>query len=271
MLNHICVTCGVQYDSSDEPPEHCLICEDDRQYIGPNGQQWTTLDALKAIHQNVIEEDEPGLIGITTDPPFAIAQRARLILSPSGNVLCDCISFIDDTTIEAINSIGGVSAIAISHPHFYSSMVTWSKAFDNAPIYVHEDNREWVMRPHENIKFWTGETHKVNEDVTLQRCGGHFPGSSITHWASGAAGKGVLLTGDTIYVVSDRRYVSFMYSYPNAIPLNANAVTHIVESVEPYEYDRIYSSWKDRVILSGAKEAVKRSAERYVKAIGEGM
>jgi hypothetical protein len=271
MLNYICVTCGVQHEASDEPPTHCLICEDDRQYIGPNGQQWTTLDALKATHQNMIEEDEPGLMGITTDPPFAIAQRARLIVSPNGNVLCDCITFLDDTTVEAIKSMGGISAIAISHPHFYSSMATWSKAFDDAPIYIHEDNREWVMRQHENIKFWSGEQYKVNDDVTLQRCGGHFPGSSVVHWGSGADDKGVLLTGDTIYVVSDRRWVTFMYSYPNVIPLNAKAVSRIVESVEPYEYDRIYSSWKDRVILTGAKEAVRRSADRYIKAITEGM
>lgn len=271
MPNYICVTCGVQYEESDEPPAHCRICEDDRQYIGANGQQWTMLDALKAIHQNVIEEDEPGLIGITSDPPIAIAQRARLILSEHGNVLCECITFLDETTIAAIDSMGGISAIAISHPHFYSSMVTWSKAFGNAPIYIHEDNREWVMRPHENIKFWSGEQYKVNEDVTLQRCGGHFPGSSVLHWSKGADGKGALLTGDTIYVVQDRRWVTFMYSYPNSIPLNAKAVQYIIDSVEPYEYDRIYSSWKDRVTKSGAKDSVRRSAERYIKAITEGM
>ena len=167
--------------------------------------------------------------------------------------------------------MGGISAIAISHPHFYSSMVTWSKAFDDAPIYIHEDNREWVMRPHENIKFWSGEQYKVNDDVTLQRCGGHFPGSSVLHWSKGAEGRGVLLTGDTINVVQDRRWVTFMYSFPNTIPLNAKTVQHIADSVEPYEYDRIYSSWKDRVVLSDAKEVVRRSAARYIKAITEGM
>ena len=267
MTNYICVTCGVQYSRSDGPPGFCAICEDDRQYVGWGGQKWTSLDEMRATHKNVLDEDEPGLVGITTEPGFAIGQRARLILSPGGNVLWECISLIDEATVEAIRARGGISAIAISHPHFYSSMIEWSKAFDNAPIFIHEDNRSWVMRPHPNIAFWSGEQEQIGEGLMLVRCGGHFPGSTVLHWAGGAEGRGALLTGDTIYVVQDRRYVSFMYSYPNIIPLNASAVRRIVNAVEPFEFDRIYSSWKERVVASGAKEAIRRSAERYLKAI----
>jgi glyoxylase-like metal-dependent hydrolase (beta-lactamase superfamily II) len=267
MTNYICVTCGTQYARTDSPPDRCSICEDDRQYIGPEGQKWTTLDDMRPTHKNLIDEDEPSLVGITTEPTFAIGQRARLVVSPKGNMLWECLSFIDQATVEAVRARGGISAIAISHPHFYSSIAEWSEAFDNAPIYLHEDNRRWVMRPHPNIVFWSGERRELGDGLTLVRCGGHFPGSSVLHWAGGAGGKGVLLTGDTIYVVSDRRYVSFMYSYPNLIPLNTRAVRRIVGAVEPLEYDRIYSSWKERVINSGAKEAVRRSAERYITAI----
>ncbi|MEP6774190.1 MAG: MBL fold metallo-hydrolase, partial [Chloroflexota bacterium] len=162
---------------------------------------------------------------------------------------------------------GGISAIAISHPHFYSSMVEWSKAFDNAPIYIHESNRPWVMRPDPAVNYWSSEQYRLAEGLTLVRCGGHFPGSSVLHWAGGAEGRGVLLTGDTIQVVPDRRYVSFMYSYPNLIPLNATAVRHIVDAVEPFEYDRVYSSWKDRVVKTDAKTSVQRSMERYLQAL----
>ena len=267
MTNYICVTCGTQYARTDEPPGFCPICEDDRQYVGWGGQKWTTLDEMRAKYKNVIEEDEPGLVGITTEPSFAIGQRARLILSPSGNVLWECISLIDEATVASIRDRGGISGIAISHPHMYASMVEWSKAFDDAPIYLHEDNRQWVMRTHPNIAFWSGEQHMIGGGLTLVRCGGHFPGSTVLHWAGGAEGRGALLTGDTIYVVQDRRYVSFMYSYPNHIPLNASAVRRIVDAVEPFEFDRLYSSWKERVVASGAKEAVRRSAERYIRAI----
>jgi glyoxylase-like metal-dependent hydrolase (beta-lactamase superfamily II) len=270
MKNSICVTCGVQYAATETAPEHCLICEDDRQYIGPNGQQWTTMQELQADRRNTIGEDEPGLTGFTTEPGFAIGQRARLIQAPGGNILWECISLIDDDTVEAIQKLGGISAIAISHPHFFSSTVEWSKAFGGVPIYVHADNRPWVMRPDPAIVFWEGEQHQLGEGLTLVRCGGHFPGSTVLHWAAGAGGRGTLLTGDTIYVVPDRRYVSFMYSYPNLIPLNAQAVQRIASSVEPFAFDRLYSSWSDRVIMSDAKEVVRRSVERYISKINAG-
>ena len=269
MTNYICKTCGVQYAETESPPEHCLICEDERQYIGPDGQQWTTLEELRAERHNNIETEAPGLTYIRTDPALAIAQCARLIQSPTGNVLWECISFIDEATVEAVQQLGGLSAIAISHPHFYSSVVEWSRAFGGVPIYLHSADRQWVMRPDPAIVHWEGETCSLGEDLTLIHCGGHFDGSSVLHWASGAGGRGAILTGDTIYVVPDSRYVSFMRSYPNHIPLPASNVRHIVEAVEPYSFDRIYSSWPDRVMMSDGKSAVRRSAERYIRAISE--
>ncbi len=267
MPHYICVTCGTQYPESGAPPEHCPICEDERQYIGSSGQRWTTLDKLRSDHHNIVKTEEPGLTGIGTEPKFAIGQRAPLIQSPGGNVLWECISLVDDATVKAVNALGGISAIAISHPHFYSSMVEWSRAFGNAPIYLHASNRPYVMRPDPAIVYWEGETKPIGEGITLIRCGGHFEGSTALHWAAGADGRGVLLTGDTIYVVQDRRWVSFMYSYPNLIPLPARAVEHIVGAVEPFAYDRIYSSWFDAVLSSDGKAAVARSAERYIRAI----
>jgi glyoxylase-like metal-dependent hydrolase (beta-lactamase superfamily II) len=267
MPNYICITCGTQYPATDAPPEHCPICEDDRQYVNPDGQQWTTLEALRADHHNVIAEREPGLYGILTAPKVAIGERALLVQSPSGNVLWDCISYIDDAAVDAVNQLGGISAIAISHPHFYSTMGEWSRMFGGVPIYLHESNRPWVMKPDRAIVYWNEETHPLGDGLTLIRCGGHFPGSTVLHWAAGAGGKGAILTGDTIYVVADQRYVTFMYSYPNSIPLPASAIRKIAASVEPFAFDRIYAGWDDRICMTDGKTAVQRSAERYIRMI----
>ena len=269
MENYICATCGVQYAETDAPPEHCLICEDERQYIGKDGQRWTTLAEMQKRYQNRVEAVDPDITGIGTTPGFAIGQRGLLVHTPAGNVLWDCVSLIDDATVEAIRALGGIQAIAVSHPHTIGSLVEFSQAFGNAPIYWHADHREWVMRPDPAYVFWEGETCQLMEGLTLVRCGGHFPGSDVLHWSAGAEGRGALLTGDTIYVTQDRRFVSFMYSYPNLIPLNAKAVTHIVEAVEPYAFDRLYGGWWDSIVRSDAKAAVKRSAERYIRAIRE--
>jgi glyoxylase-like metal-dependent hydrolase (beta-lactamase superfamily II) len=270
MAYFICTTCGTQHaalpSSPEQPPERCAICEDERQYVNPGGQEWTTVQTLQADHHNVFREQETGLTGIGTEPKFAIGQRALLLQSPSGNILWDCISLIDEPTIAEVQRLGGLSAIAISHPHYYSSMVAWSQAFGGVPIYLHADDREWVMRLDSHVVFWEGETHRLGEGLTLIRCGGHFPGSCVLHWADGAEGRGALLTGDTIYVAADRRYVSFMYSYPNLIPLDAASIENIVRAVEPLSFDRIYGGWWESIVTTDARAAVLRSATRYQNA-----
>lgn len=267
MQAFICTTCATQFTPSEEPPAHCPICEDERQYVGHNGQQWTTLEALRAERKTVIKEHEPGLTGIGIEPSLGIGQRALLVEAPGGNVLWDCIPLIDDAAIEAVQARGGISAIAISHPHYYSGMIEWSRAFGDVPIYLHANDRQWVMRPDPAIVFWEGDTHALGEGLTLIRGGGHYPGGALLHWAAGTDGKGTLLTGDIIHVVSDRRHVSFMYSYPNFIPLHAAAVEQLVQAVEPFAFDRIYGAWFPMIVASDAKAAVKRSAARYLRAL----
>lgn len=263
--NFICATCGAQFGASSEAPGRCPVCEDERQYVGWSGQRWTTLDELRKVHRNELRDDA-GLTGIGTEPSFAIGQRALLVRSPGGNLLWDCITLIDDETVDAVKRLGGIRAIAISHPHYYSSMVEWSRAFD-APILLHEADRGWVMREDPRIDFWGGQTRALWDSMTLVNAGGHFEGGTVLHWPAGADGRGALLSGDIIQVVGDRRWVSFMYSFPNYIPLPARTVDHIVDSVEPFAFDRIYGAWWDRNVMSDAKGAVRRSAERYKNAM----
>lgn len=267
MENYICVTCGTQYAASERPPARCPICEDDRQYIGHDGQRWTTLGEMRdsGRYSNTVEEVAPGIIGIATQPRFAIGQQAHLIRTPAGNVLWDCVSYLDDATVAAVRQQGGIAAIAISHPHFYSSMAAWSEAFGGAPIYLHADNKPWVMRKDAAVQFWTGDAHEILPGVTAIRCGGHFPGSSALHWAAGAEGAGALFTGDTITVVSDPRWVSFMYSFPNDIPLDERSVRGIVAALEPYPFERLYGGWRGDTVAPDAKGVVARSAERYIR------
>jgi len=266
MPNYMCATCGTQYAVSEQPPAICTICSDERQYIGPNGQQWMLLADLQRDHHNVFNDLAPNLTSVVTEPKFAIGQRAHIIQTPSGNVLWDCISLIDDATIEKIQSLGGLSAIAISHPHYYSTIVNWSKAFGDIPIYIHANDRQHVTQLDPVIHFWEGDNLSIGDGLTLICCKGHFDGSAVLHWRDGAEGKGVLFTGDTIFVVSDTRFVTFMYSYPNYIPLPAPKVQHIVDTVEPFAFDQIYDAF-GRVVKSDAHGAVIRSAARYIKAI----
>ena len=108
----------MQYpESGDRAPEQCEICEDDRQYVPPTGQQWIATEDLSRGHHNEFRRHEERLVGVATSPSFAIGQRGLLVLSHQGNVLWDCISLLDEFTVRTVRDLGGISVIAISHPH----------------------------------------------------------------------------------------------------------------------------------------------------------
>ena len=265
MPTYICRTCGVQHASGDHPPLQCDICLDERQYVPPEGQRWATLAELQSEGHRVIVRDlEKGLTGLGADPKIGIGQRALLVQTGAGNFLWDCFGFIDEHGIDAVRERGGLHGIAMSHPHFYGACVEWSQAFGHAPILIPEADRRWVMRPDEAVRYWSGEANPL-PGLTLVQCGGHFEGSAVLHLPDGAEGRGALLTGDTLTVVADRRFVSFMRSYPNEIPLSAPVVRQIATRVRPYRFDRVYGGWWDRVIDRDGSAAVQRSADRYIR------
>ena len=264
---YLCITCGTQFAPSHSVPSHCDICCDSRQYVALDGQQWTTISELQRNHSNHIQQEEKSLHSIHTQPAFAISQRAFLLHTPDGNILWDCISLLDNSTIQSLNNLGGIAAIAISHPHYYTTMIEWSLAFNNAPIFLHELDRKWVMRPHENIQFWSGDSKTVLHNATLIHTPGHFDGYQVLHWSAGADRKGVLFSGDQPQVCMDPNWLSFMYSYPNFIPLGPRAVKDIVRRLDVYEFDRIYGAFPKRTVKSDAKSVLYRSAERYLQAI----
>lgn len=140
---------------------------------------------MKGGYKNEIKQDENDdrIWSIFSTPQFAIGQRAVFIQTEAGNVLWDCISLLDEETIQFIKSRGGLKAIAISHPHFYSTHLEWAKEFD-CPVYLAAEDQEWLNREDKDGKriFYSGETHQILPGVTMVKLGGHFPGSSALHW-----------------------------------------------------------------------------------------
>ena len=112
----ICTACGTQYTPSSVAPRQCVICEEERQYVPPRGQTWTTLAPLTAGHFNSYRQYEPGVIGIGTQPQFAIGQRALVVCTPNGNVLWDCISMLDPATIALIGEHVGSRPLLLPVP-----------------------------------------------------------------------------------------------------------------------------------------------------------
>jgi glyoxylase-like metal-dependent hydrolase (beta-lactamase superfamily II) len=232
------------------------------------GQTWIPREELTKRHK-LVWRDDLGILGIGVEPAFAIGQRALLVREADGCVLWDCVPLLTNEVVEHVRSLGGLKAIAVSHPHYYGAIADWSEAFGGVPIYLHGDDRAWITGPHPAIELWSGESHQLSRDIRIVRAGGHFAGGTIMHWRAGADGRGALLTGDVAMVAMDRRSLSFMYSYPNYIPLNAESVRRVARAIEPLMFDRIYGAWWGRNISTNAKAAFSASVRRYLAAISD--
>lgn len=268
MACFICATCGTEFAATEAPPANCPICDDPRQFVGPRGQEWTNLEALARTHRNAWRAHRPEMFSLETLPAFGIAQRAFLLRTKAGNFLWDCLTLLDEATATLIDALGGLAGIAISHPHYYATMVDWADRF-GCPIHLHADDKQWVMRPSPRIAFWEGETKQLSPDLTLVRCGGHFAGGSVLHWRDGAGDA--LLCGDILQVAVDRRHISVMRSYPNMLPVSAPAIERIAAALEPLDFASVWGAFTGREILADGKTRVDISLVRYLAAItGDG-
>ncbi|PWY95216.1 hypothetical protein BO94DRAFT_606433 [Aspergillus sclerotioniger CBS 115572] len=309
----ICATCGTQYSTATPPPT-CTICDDPRQYVPPTGNeqiQLTTNTTTQPnldhpphppnpyphsrhhnhhpLHQhNHALPNQPQILTLHTTPKLAIGQRAFLLLTPHGNILWDCLTYLDDPTISHITSLGGISAIIISHPHYYTTHLVWAEAF-NCPVYLSAEDREWVMRSDDSGRqvFWAEKEMEVvrGSGVRGIKTGGHFPGSSVLWWAGEmmgegkGKGKGVLLLADTIgtgwseergdgIMGQGRITYTFMWSFPNMIPLPPDDVHNIWKALKHIEFGQAYGAFVGMDTAGNCKQRLLDSAKIFVKAMG---
>jgi hypothetical protein len=265
MSAFVCVTCGTQHAPTVVPPTQCRICTDDRQHVADGGQQWTTLEELARSHHVRIERDG-GFVGIGIREPFGIPQRALLVPSSAGTIMWDCTSLVTADAVEAITRLGEVSLIAISHPHFYASMVDWSDALGGIPILIHQADADWVMRPSRNLHSWTGDSLRIADDAVLMHLPGHFPGSAVLHHNT-AAGQGVMFAGDSLHVTADRHHVTVMHSVPNYMPVGPSVIRDIQHRLANIDFEQLYGFTWGLNISANARHAVDDSLNRYLAAI----
>ncbi|KAF9971035.1 hypothetical protein BGZ73_006089 [Actinomortierella ambigua] len=268
--SYVCITCGTNTpaDANGKPISSCIICDEPRQYVRRGGQEWTTLEEMRRSgeYKNEFiptETDPEHMISIVTKPSYAIGQRGILIKTKNGNVLWDCITYIDDETIEQVKQHGGIKAIIISHPHYYSSLKEWSEAFGGVPVYTHANDKQWVQRPADNHVFWEGTSlDLLDGEVKILCPGGHFDGSALLLWNKN------LLVADTMMIAASRKSVSFMYSFPNYWPLHPDAVKAIWRNVRPYEIENLLGAWVGKEIQGNGRNIIYNSARTYTEYMG---
>ncbi|HSC38652.1 MAG TPA: hypothetical protein VLD19_12295 [Chitinophagaceae bacterium] len=265
-MNTICITCGTQFTPGLPLPALCPVCEDDRQYIGAGGQQWTSLPALSDKYSVLFKKINEHLYELTMTPAFAIGQRAFLILSPHGNILWDCIPLINEPVAEFIKSKGGLKAIVFSHPHYYSTMNVWAEQFD-CPVYIHRDDEHWIKNWGPHVQLWAGPERDFWDGIKAVHVGGHFPGSAVLQVPSLSPG-GALMVGDTLLIALSKRHMAIMHSYPNQVLLPREIFAAALERMKGLRFDTMYGAFAWQTLQGNAMEVFKESMNRYVKAYG---
>ncbi|RRB02232.1 MBL fold metallo-hydrolase [Larkinella rosea] len=262
----ICTTCGTQYPPHQPVPELCTICNDDRQYIPENGQNWTTLPDLEKTYTVKISPLTDRIHSLKMQPDFAIANRALLVQSPGGNILWDCIPLPDAPTVALIRSMGGLKAIAFSHPHYYSTMNVWASLFD-CPVYIHENDQPWIMYPSDSLQLWSGDSLSFWDGIRMIHTGGHFPGSCVLHIPS-SSDRGTLLCGDTLLLSRSKRHLAVMFSYPNQILLTRDEFVAFYKKAENLAFDSLYGAFENQDLTDNIMAVFTKSMQRYWDSYG---
>jgi glyoxylase-like metal-dependent hydrolase (beta-lactamase superfamily II) len=304
----ICKTCGTQYSIKDwnelNPKNTCKPCLDPRQYVPEQGQQWSKASEWlisssstneKQFRFELIEEkNDARLIRIITkNTNVGIGETPFIILTKYGIVIWDCCALYNSNLFESIKKISkdyqlSIVGIAISHPHFYTSSLTWAKALQTK-IFISHLDKQWFQRINEGLAkdlvvFFDSETYNLLPGITIIRCGGHFDGSCVLHWDRQKAGTpatiiqaaskdklpftGAVFCSDTFGPGMDRKTITFMWSYPNMIPLPPKDVLQIWHSMQPFQFDEIIGAWPGKYVDKDARANLLRSAKLFVKMEG---
>lgn len=311
----VCTACGTQFPTPDRAAvTTCFICDDPRQFTPPTGQCFTTLRDMLSRHggdsrsdsdsgrssssssyQNVFHqyEHDDRVTFIHTTPKVAIGQRCALIATPAGNILWDCVTLLDDATVARITALGGISAIVISHPHYYSTHLLWARTFD-CKVYLAAEDSQWLAQrdPARQVLIPAGEveTDILSSGVKALKLGGHFPGSLVL------LAYGRLLVADTLVTtpaglgrwstdaLGRRREgpgaghlrrpqgmntFAFMWSIPNMIPVSPADIAQMWNVLSRHEFTSTHGAFMGQDIEdAGIKRRVLESMQIQIRSMG---
>lgn len=291
----ICTACGTQFPTADRQSlTTCFICDDPRQFTPPSGQSFTDLSSLLSqnSHQNVFKQyqHDDRITFIYSEPKVGIGQRCALIRTPTGNILWDCITLLDEATKDRVNELGGIKAIVISHPHYYSTHLLWARAF-NCKVYLAAEDSKWLAQtdPERQVFIPEGETETdilAGSGVKALKLGGHFPGSLVLLF------DGRLFVADTLLTTpaglgswtrdamgtermghlgrpAGMNSFAFMWSIPNMIPLSPEEIEHMWGVLGGHEFKSTHGAFMGTDIEDeGLKWRVLESMEIQVRRMG---
>ncbi|GHJ85191.1 hypothetical protein NliqN6_1593 [Naganishia liquefaciens] len=277
----ICNACMTQYPAG--PRTKCPVCLDPRQFVPPSGQAWTSLRRLAEeghVNKIVPDEQDERIAFIQTEPSTGIGQTPILIKTSRATYMWDCCAFLSENLFHELRALDPpLKAIAISHPHFYSTSLTWARCL-RVPLLIAKADAHWYQRATDvkpgEIEWFRNEA-PLEDSVNVIQCGGHFPGSSVLYWdrsleptfeSERHLGTGIILCADTAMVQPTQKGFTFQWSVPNMIPLNPHEIKGICDRLQSVSFDQATSTWPNRFIRHNAREILLNSMQKQLHHMG---
>lgn len=276
----ICVACMTQYST---PRSECPICLDPRQFVPATGQSWTSLRKLaeeKHTNKIVADQQDERVCFILTEPSTGIGQTPILIKTSRATYMWDCNAFLSENLFNQLTTMQPpLKAIAISHPHFFSTSLTWSRCL-KVPLILAAADKHWFQRlsdVKEGEIEWVHNVASLEDGVTMIQCGGHFPGSSVLHWDRSLEPEfesdkhcrtGIILCSDTAMIQPTQQGFTFQWSVPNMIPLNPHEMKGIADRLRDVPFEQATSTWPHRFVRKNAREILLDSIQKQLHHMG---
>jgi hypothetical protein len=248
----LCHGCGFWQRLADEPA-HCPVCLDSRHVQPPDGWHFERASAVRV--RNVVDEPEPGVLRILTEPGIGIG--------PMGYVV-DGVAFEGTTLLTEpvlADVVGPLRAISASHPHSYGALWQLQDANPDAQLALPAADFAWsaafrVTRPYDDRLDLGG-------GLTLHVTGGHFPGHAVLHDAR----RGILFCGDALKFELDpadeRRAVavSAHKAFVRGVPLTRNEVLRYRRTFEALDFEQTWTPFEQ------ARNVGRREVLRFLDGL----
>ena len=266
MERFVCVTCGTQFPDADDAAAERARSATTRASTSRSRASSGRRSPSCAPTTATRSGDEGALTGIGTEPhvrdrPARAARPAR-----RANLLWDCVTLLDDATAAAVERRGGLAAIAISHPHYYSAMVEWAHRFDCPVLPARGRPRVGhAARPRDRVLGGRDARPRRRADADPLR-----RPLRRRHRAAPARRGRAAVAATSSRSSPTARWVCFMYSYPNLIPLPEAAVQAMARRARAVRVRaRSTAPGGARSSRRDGAGIVRRSAERYARALRE--
>ena len=241
LSRYACANCGYWQEFFAEPLT-CPVCLDVRHVPPENGWQFLSPGDLDARGECNWSEVEPGIWRFTVEPTLGIGPVGYLVTNGEGNVAFEGCDWYNESSLQHIDSLGGVSWLSASHPHSHAALWRVSERF-GPRVAIQREDLPWVSTLNVGRPF--DERLEILPGLELIHVGGHFDGQSVLYDRT----RGILFCGDALKLeLEDDGRTAYAISchkaFVRGIPLTPAEVAGYREVFEDLDFEQVFTTFE---------------------------